>query len=265
MRDTKDKKFLVYKHTSPSNKVYIGITSRNAEKRWNGGSGYTNNPYFIYAIKKYGWDNFKHEVLFENLSKEEACEKEKELIAKYGSNKRNKGYNITAGGEANSASEEGRKRISIANKGKKVSDETRTKISKARKGHSMSDESRQKLRNTRKSMNIHMSEEHKKKIIEANTGKDMSQETRSKISQGLQGKAKTLLHRKNLSEARRGKFTGGDNPIAEAIICIETGKIYECMSDADRELEVSMGSVSKCIAGKQKTVKGYHFKKIDED
>lgn len=265
MRDTKDKKFLVYKHTSPSNKVYIGITSRKAEKRWNSGSGYANNEYFTHAIKKYGWDNFKHEILFENLSREEACEKEKELIEKYGSNSRDKGYNITGGGEVNYASEEGRKRISIANKGKQVSVKTRIRISKARVGYSMGDESRKKLSDTRKSMNLHMSDEHRKKIIKANTGKEMSQETRNKIRQGLQGKTKSLSHRKKLSEARMGKYTGGDNPIAEAIICIETGKVYECMSDADRELNVSRGSVSKCIAGKQKTVRGYHFKKVNED
>ena len=28
------KKWIVYKHTSPSGKVYIGITSNSPEKRW---------------------------------------------------------------------------------------------------------------------------------------------------------------------------------------------------------------------------------------
>ena len=35
--------FIVYKHTSPSNKVYIGITKLNLIKRWQGGKGYINN------------------------------------------------------------------------------------------------------------------------------------------------------------------------------------------------------------------------------
>ena len=30
----------VYKHTSPSNKVYIGITSREPKLRWDNGNGY---------------------------------------------------------------------------------------------------------------------------------------------------------------------------------------------------------------------------------
>lgn len=35
--------YTVYKHISPSNKVYIGITSRKPELRWRKGNGYYNN------------------------------------------------------------------------------------------------------------------------------------------------------------------------------------------------------------------------------
>ena len=34
-------------------------------------------------IIKYGWDNFEHEIVYENLSQREAQEKEIELIFKY--------------------------------------------------------------------------------------------------------------------------------------------------------------------------------------
>ncbi len=92
--------YLVYKHTNLiNNKVYIGITQQNTEKRWQKGRGYKRQPHFRDAIKKYGWDNFKHEILFDNLSKEQAIEKEIELIAKYKSNNRKYGYNISKGGE----------------------------------------------------------------------------------------------------------------------------------------------------------------------
>lgn len=43
--------FTVYKHTSPSNKVYIGITSQSVIKRWGSGHGYRHNEYFFRAIK----------------------------------------------------------------------------------------------------------------------------------------------------------------------------------------------------------------------
>lgn len=60
--------YTVYRHISPSGKVYIGITSMEPEKRWGkNGYGYRRQKYFNNAIRKYGWQNFKHEVLFSNL------------------------------------------------------------------------------------------------------------------------------------------------------------------------------------------------------
>ena len=88
-------------HTSPSGKVYIGITCKTPEARWGvGGNGYAKHPYFWNAIKKYGWDTFKHEILLEGLSKEDACDKEREYIKRYCSNNPDYGYNLTTGGDA---------------------------------------------------------------------------------------------------------------------------------------------------------------------
>lgn len=89
--------YYVYKHTTPCGKVYIGITGRNPSIRWANGKGY-NRAYFKNAIEKYGWDNIKHEILFDSLTKEEAEQKEIELIAEYKSNQREYGYNISVGG-----------------------------------------------------------------------------------------------------------------------------------------------------------------------
>lgn len=94
-----DKKYVVYLHTSPSNKKYIGITCQEPNQRWRNGNGYKNNQYFYRAIQKYGWNNFKHEILFENLSHDDACNKEVELIDKFQSSDKEYGYNITKGGE----------------------------------------------------------------------------------------------------------------------------------------------------------------------
>ena len=95
----KDKCFTVYMHTSPNGKRYIGITCQRPVRRWGGnGYGYIDNTYFWRAIQKYGWDNFQHEILFEGLTKEEAEQKEIELIAFYDSTNPSKGYNITTGG-----------------------------------------------------------------------------------------------------------------------------------------------------------------------
>ena len=81
MSSTSSNTFIVYKHTSPSNKVYIGITEFNPYFRWkNNGSGYKHQSVFFNAIIKYGWINFKHEIIAEHLTKQEALDKEEELI-----------------------------------------------------------------------------------------------------------------------------------------------------------------------------------------
>lgn len=99
--------YKVYKHTLPketsgrdNDKIYIGITCQKPEHRWRNGDGYNYNPHFYNAIKKYGWENFKHEILFVNLSKEEAEQKEIELIAFYDSTNAELGFNIQSGGNA---------------------------------------------------------------------------------------------------------------------------------------------------------------------
>ena len=92
--------FTVYMHISPSNKRYIGITSTSTKHRWgNNGICYRPQPYFWKAIQKYGWDNFEHIIIAENLTKEEACKMEIELIKQYNSNNSKYGYNVSTGGE----------------------------------------------------------------------------------------------------------------------------------------------------------------------
>lgn len=103
--------FTVYCHTNKINgKKYIGITSQNIYKRWRDGKGYLQlnknlkkyQPIFAKAVEKYGWENFEHEILAENLSEQEAKQKEIELIAYYHTyinDPECAGYNMTKGGE----------------------------------------------------------------------------------------------------------------------------------------------------------------------
>ena len=60
--------YKVYMHTSPSGKVYVGITCQPTYARWKNGNGYKNNKHFYNAIIKYGWDNFEHQIILENVS-----------------------------------------------------------------------------------------------------------------------------------------------------------------------------------------------------
>lgn len=55
---------------------------------------------FYKAIQKYGWDNFEHFVLEDNINtREEADEKERFWITAYKANDKKYGYNLTNGGQ----------------------------------------------------------------------------------------------------------------------------------------------------------------------
>lgn len=95
--DSNPNKIVIYKHTSPSNKVYIGQTI-NYKRRCTPGN-YKSSPYFYHAIKKYGWENFKHEILCFCDSQEKADDKEKYYIALYKSTNAQYGYNLSEGGD----------------------------------------------------------------------------------------------------------------------------------------------------------------------
>ena len=128
-----ERKYTVYMHISPSGKRYIGITSMKPKLRWNNGYGY-KTQIFYHAIKKYGWNNIKHEILFENLTKQEAECKEIELIAYYKSNDYHYGYNVEHGGNSTGKmSEEQRRKLIKINTGRRCTEETKRKMSESGK------------------------------------------------------------------------------------------------------------------------------------
>jgi predicted GIY-YIG superfamily endonuclease len=94
-----DAMYCVYMHTNKTNgKRYFGITRQVPKRRWQKGKGY-DSTYFGHAISKYGWDGFIHEVLCDKLSKGCACEIEIYLISFFHTDNREKGYNISKGGQ----------------------------------------------------------------------------------------------------------------------------------------------------------------------
>lgn len=128
-----ERKYCVYVHTNIVNgKKYVGVTSLKPEDRWKNGKGYSRNPYFSRAIKKYGWnEGFTHEIVAENLSLEEAYQMEVDLIKQYNCINPN-GYNATSGGEIGKEySEETRKKI--GDNTRNQSEETRRKRSESAK------------------------------------------------------------------------------------------------------------------------------------
>jgi group I intron endonuclease len=244
--------YTVYKHTTPSGKVYIGTTSKKPEYRWNNGKGYMSNKRFCDAILKYGWENIEHEVISTGLDKGQAYAMEVELIAKYDATNPAKGYNISIGGECGAL-------------GIHHSQATRQKISEAKKGHALGPETRRKISEALKGANSpnygkHLSPETRRKISEAlkganspNYGKHLSPETRQKISEAHKGKKVSEHVILAMTEATSKK-----------VLCVETGEVYKSISEAGRQLGISSKAISNVCRGKAKTSGGYHWEYAEE-
>ena len=209
--------YIVYKHTSPSNKVYIGITCRSIELRaGTNGRGYRKNEYFYRAIQKYGWDKFKHEILIEHLTKLQACKKERELIAKYHSNDFRYGYNITAGGEGRLNSPQSqltKEKISLSTQEHWNNPAIREKMIAGQMGHEVSQETREKIRNAQ--LGKYVPPEVGKKISDARKGRHpwnygkkcgpRSDETKAKLSAYNKGKIISEKQKQQISSKLKGR------------------------------------------------------------
>lgn len=153
------KEFIVYMHENKINhKKYIGITCQKPTQRWRSGKGYKIGA-FKNAIDKYGWNNFNHIVLYEHLTKEDACLKEQELIKQYNTMDNNYGYNLCEGGN-----------LTL---GYHHTKDSKLKMSKSKKG--MYDGKNNPMYGRSGILapmyGKHLTEEHKRKISEAKKGK----------------------------------------------------------------------------------------------
>ena len=235
--------YKVYAHISPSNKVYIGITkSKKPENRWGAsGKGYSTQRLFWRAIQKYGWNNFKHIILLDNLTKEVAIECEKALISKYNTNNASFGYNLTDGGEGISGyklteeqrsamrermkghlvSEETRRKIGAANsialKGKKLSPELCKQISERNKGvshpHTKEQDRLQseRLKGNKLHLGYKATNEQRQRMSDAHKGKPLTQaqlDNLHKIHQSNKGKPRSEETKEKIRQARLGKKRG---------------------------------------------------------
>lgn len=221
--------YCVYQHVNTINgKRYVGITKQAPEARWGcDGKKYRSTPHFWSAIQKYGWDNFLHEILFDGLTREEACAKEIELIAKFHTQDKSYGYNITEGGSAPSQPDEIRMLMSEKMRGNQNG-----------LGHPCSEEKKQKISNAQKGR--HLTEEHKAKLSAAKAGKTHappSDETRKKIS---------------------------DSHAKKAVYCEETDTVYASIQSCARELGLQPTAVCACCKGRHKSAGGYHLKYYDD-
>lgn len=208
----KEKFYFVYLTTNLVNrKQYVGDHStRNIDDEYLG-----SGVYFKNALKEYGKENFKREIIEVFHTKEEAFIAQEKYINEYNTLVPN-GYNISPKGGSKyvgSCSLETREKIrksmrgvnvgkkhsekqnkehSIRMRGKKHTDITKQKISKSNSGKIITEEHRKNLSLAQRGKKRKpLSEEHKQKISESETGRIQSEETKLKISNSNHGKIRT--------------------------------------------------------------------------
>lgn len=181
-------------------KMYVGQTTQPLKKRI--AQHLKDNLYIDKAIRKYGWENFRCEVLVRCNSKKELDAWEIFFITAIRCKKPN-GYNRTDGGGGGL--------------GFKHTPETRAKMSASRMGEKNphygkhhSAEMKAKLSAARKGENsplygIPLSDEHRAKIGAAHRGRPKSPEHCAKLSAAKMGKQLTAETCAKMSAAQSGE------------------------------------------------------------
>ena len=274
-----DKIYSVYIHTNKTNgKKYIGITF-NIKRRWRK-CEYKGCLKMHRAIEKYGWNNFEHEVVLCNLTKDEAEMFEIAMIKYYKTTDGKYGYNIQHGGSCSGKmSQESKDKISKANSGRVHTQETREKLSKAFRGRVKTEEHKLKIKLSNIGKNSGKIAYNRKKVICIETKNvydcidDASKDTVATvggIKNVVSGKNATAgnLHWMYYDKYIRDGFTGeliyDTLHCKKKIICIENGIIYETIKQASINLKISAKSISSNVRKIIKSAGKHHFVYYDE-
>lgn len=256
-------KYCVYVHTSKINgKKYVGQTCVKPEKRWNSGKGYKDNPYFWRAIQKYGWDNFEHEIVASNLTKEEADNFERLLIKKLELTNPNKGYNLQDGGSHGQPSELSRENIRKAAQKRNQNQEWRRKQSESHIGLQVGEKNGMYGKK-------HTSET-KEKLREASLGKHPTDETKEKMSKSHAGEKNSMFGKHHKDETKQkisNKVSGANNPKSRKAnqysldgVLIKT---WETIKLAGKTLGIAPQNISRCCRTGKGTAGGFKWSYAD--
>ena len=247
MEEERDHK--IYKYTNRVNgKVYIGRTCQTLKQRaQRKGIGYKNCVYFWRAIQKYGWNNFEGAILEDNLTAQEASQREIFWISTYDSTNRKIGYNIHDK-ENNDYDWKVRHKMSMSHIGKKQSKES---IEKRRRN---------------------MPDRHGKN--NPMYGKKLSKERRAQISEFLHNRIVSKETREKLRIANigernpmYGKHMSTKNKRARGrkVVNLDTKEIFYTTMEAAAYYNLPYKkAIRDCCRGKQKMAGGYHWQYLDE-
>ncbi len=246
-------------------KCYVGQTKYSVQKRLKDHQS-KNGSILGKAMRKYGEEAFDVFV-FAEIPVAVIDVFEIQMIALMDSGAPN-GYNLQLGGRG---------------KGVAVSDTTIAKMSESHLGYEMPAPQKQNISDAligkKKTL------EHVENMSKAQMGKTFSVETRKKISNSLMGNVPWNKGLKIWSEeqkeknaaAHRGKKASAEtkqkmslsqraklHPNSRAVICVETGKVFQTVRAAAAEVKLSRASISNCCTRRHKTCAGYHWRYAKE-
>lgn len=240
----------VYRHISPSGKMYIGI-AKDPKHRWRGqGNGYKGSTRIWYAILKHGWDNFTHEIIASGLTRQEACDMEIELIERYQTTDPDYGYNLKTGGQYGLFSPESIEKLRASQMGHPVSDKVRTMLAEANRKPIICLET--------------------KEIFESGqAAADKLNLCRSSILKAARGRQDTCggLHFAGLDDYKNGQIKQfiPAPPRYRRVRCITTDTEYLNVSEASRETGLSRRAISYACNGIHETCGGMQWEFIDSE
>lgn len=237
-------------------------------------------------VKKYGWDNFKFEVV-EECNRGELKDRECYYIKTL-----NPAYNILPFGYE--VTEETRRKRSQTLMGHEVKPETRAKLRKFQLGRKHTKASREKMSRSRKGHPV--SPEVREKIRQAHLGRKHNYKTcekslvcvetqviyesikaaalalgvsKSTISSALRGRVKTV-HGMHIKYTEESAAKIPSPKLSESavnkkpVICIDTGQVFESIIAASRFLDISYSSVNAVLNGFNVFAGGHLFRFVDE-
>lgn len=208
------------------------------------------------AIKKYGKENFKREILYISKNAQENNEKEKEFIKAFNAVEDKKFYNISEGGDGGDIFHllPVEQQEELREKARKRT----TGINNPRYGVHLSEETKEKIRRNRNTEYM-QTEEYKRTMSKATLGE----------KNGMYGKHHTEEAKQKMSEAKKGKKLGKENGNAKGICAYKDENYQELVQrfDTIQEALIAVGTKPTDYSGISKRMKmnkpykGYYWKK----
>lgn len=230
----------VYIHLNKINKkAYFGITKQPLSRRFRkDGKGYQHCTYFYRAIQKYGWDNFQHIVLKENLSEQKAIGFEKWLISRYDTTNKNKGYNTSPGGQVIINS----KQISLLNK--------------QRWQQGIYNKIKQPVYCIELNKYFESALQAQRELKIDNSGIQKACKEKNKYAGIKQGQALHWLFQNNVTEENIKKLLNKKEilkGVSIPVYCLQLKKEFKSSRQASQQLKIDESSIRKACKGKIKS------------